>query len=219
MPELTTSSSSDSTTSTNILIDTNQPRHFQTTPPSTPPSSVMPCSSPMKNDLHMKTNSVIGISGVKRSRFHYTTYQCDNELDLPSKRARMLKTTWSSPCVPGSETSNYLNERMLELSRVTRRVIATRLRYQRLRAHELDLMKSIHDDETELTTTELKTIDLQIGTIRNMLREGGVVAIGNMGYGFDPGDHELHQSSDASDNESIRMLGSGSDASCSELDE
>jgi hypothetical protein len=108
---------------------------------------------------------------------------------------------------------------MLELSRVTRRAIATRLRYQRLRAHELDLMKSIHEDETELTQTELKTVDLQIGSIRNMLREGGVVPIADKGYGFGPGDRDPWRPSGSSDNESVRMLGSGSDGSYSELNE
>ncbi|KAG2156323.1 hypothetical protein DEU56DRAFT_750864 [Suillus clintonianus] len=208
MPELKTSSSSKESTSSDVLIDTNQAR--QTTPPFTPPTSLAPSSSPMKSDLDTETNPAIGSSGVKRSRYHYTVYQCDDELDLPSKRARTLKTTWCSPCAPGSETSNYLNERMLELSRVTRRAIATRLRYQRLRAHELDLMKSIHEDETELTQTELKTVDHQIGSIRNMLREGGVVAIGDDGHGFDPGDHEPRRASGSSDNESVHMIESGS---------
>jgi hypothetical protein len=111
---------------------------------------------------------------------------------------------------------------MLELSRVTRRALATRLRYQRIRAQELELMKSIHEDETELTQTELKDVDLQIRSIQTMLCDGGLVAIGSRGYEFDPGDdgdHKSWRASHSSDNESVCILTSGSSGSCSELDE
>ncbi|KAG1774374.1 hypothetical protein EV702DRAFT_1200387 [Suillus placidus] len=202
MPELRMSSSSDSTSS-NFFSETNlnQPRQSRSSPPSTPPTSesVAPQAggSPMKDFvLDTKTNIDAlsideGDSGVimqtlqsigsgrsgrhklKRTHLQYTLHQGEPEVGLPSKRARPLKTTWSDPCAPGSDTLNYLNERMLELSHITRRALATRLRYQCLRAHELDLMKSIHEDETELTQTDLKDVDLQIGSIRNLLHNGG----------------------------------------------
>ncbi|KAG1897046.1 uncharacterized protein F5891DRAFT_1192470 [Suillus fuscotomentosus] len=161
---------------------------------------------------------------LKRSHLQYTLHEGGEEVGLPSKKARSLKTTWSQHChgAPGTDSLNYLNERMLELSRITRRALATRLRYQRIRAHELQLIMSIHEDETELTQTELKDIDLQIGSIRNMLRDGGMVTIGDRGHEFDPGDDDDRKpwrASRSSDNESVRILTSGSDESCSELDE
>ncbi|KAG1820655.1 hypothetical protein EV424DRAFT_1347156 [Suillus variegatus] len=87
-----------------------------------------------------------------------------------------------------NDATIYLNERMLELSRITRRAIAARLRYQRLRSRELDLIKSILDDETELCQTQLSGVDVQIGSIRNMLQDAGVAQIGSTGSRFDPND-------------------------------
>ncbi|KAG1765299.1 hypothetical protein EV702DRAFT_1051056 [Suillus placidus] len=115
----------------------------------------------------------------KRS-IQYSLFQSgvrDEDSDLPTKRLKTLQTTWNYTPRPSSEATNYLNERMLELSRITRRTIAARIRYQCLRSCELDLIKSIVEDEKELTETQLKGIDLQIGSIRNMLQDGGVTAI------------------------------------------
>lgn len=106
---------------------------------------------------------------------------------------------------------------MLELSRITRRVITARMRYQRLRNHELELMRSIIDDENEHAGTQLKEIDLQIGALRNMLDEGGVTGIGDKGCRFDPSvfhdDSEPWRESSSSDVGSILFVyGSASDS-------
>lgn len=110
---------------------------------------------------------------------------------------------------------------MLELSRVTRRVLAARVRYQRLRSHELDLIKGLHTDEIELSTKHLNGIDLQIGSIRNLLQDGGVTAIGDQGGRFNPCDREPWCES-SSDDESVPMIhgtpSHGSSACLSEVD-
>ncbi|KAG2048806.1 hypothetical protein BDR06DRAFT_1012727 [Suillus hirtellus] len=87
----------------------------------------------------------------------------DEDCDLPTKRLRALKMTWNNTL--DSNATNYLNERMLELSRITRWALAARVRYQRLCAHELDLIKSILEEETELSQKQIHGIDLQIGSI------------------------------------------------------
>lgn len=76
---------------------------------------------------------------------------------------------------------------MLKLSRMTRRAIAARIRYQRLRCRELDLIKSILEDETEVSQSQLKGIDLQIGSICNTLQDQGMT-VGGQGCRFDPSD-------------------------------
>ncbi|KAG2755640.1 hypothetical protein P692DRAFT_20815171 [Suillus brevipes Sb2] len=53
--------------------------------------------------------------------------------------------------------------------------------YQRLWSHELDLIKGLHTDEIELSAKHLNGIDLQIGSIRNLLQDRGVTAIGDKG--------------------------------------
>lgn len=78
---------------------------------------------------------------------------------------------------------------MLELSRITRRAIAARMRYQRIRSHKLDLIKSILEDETEMSQKHMNCIDLQIGSLRNMLQDGGVTVIGNKGCRSDRSDY------------------------------
>ncbi|KAG2138495.1 hypothetical protein DEU56DRAFT_755796 [Suillus clintonianus] len=98
----------------------------------------------------------------------------------PTKKFKNLQTTWNTPA-PSPEATNYLNERKLELSRITRRAIAARMRYQRLRCRELDLIRAILEGEEDLSQTEMKGIDAQIGAIRNILEDAGVTAIGNKG--------------------------------------
>lgn len=92
---------------------------------------------------------------------------------------------------------------MLELSRITRRAFSARIRYQRLRDHELDLIKSLLNDEKELVQTHMKKIDLQIGSLRNTLEDAGVTEIGNKGCRFDPSDHADWCESDSSKDGSI----------------
>jgi hypothetical protein len=91
---------------------------------------------------------------------------------------------------------------MLELSRITRRAIAARMRYQRIRSHELDLIKSILEDKTEMSRKHINSVDLQIGTLRNMLHDGGVAVIGNKGCRSDRSNHDkawCESGSDSSD--------------------
>ncbi|KAG1843633.1 hypothetical protein C8R48DRAFT_780613 [Suillus tomentosus] len=94
------------------------------------------------------------------------------DFESPSKRAKILTTTWTSTDPP--DVSNYINERMLELSYVTRRAFAARIRYGRLRSHELDLMKSIVEYENEQSKIQINAIDLQINSLKDTLRDGGV---------------------------------------------
>ncbi|KAG2125115.1 hypothetical protein DEU56DRAFT_759443 [Suillus clintonianus] len=126
----------------------------------------------------------------RKRPMEYTLFQNgtrDEDCDLPTKKLKTLQTTWNFTA-PSSEATNYLNGRMLELSRITRRAIAARIRYQRLRSRELDLIKGILVDETELCQTQLTGVDTQIGSIRNMLGVGGAAAIWSAGAKFDPDD-------------------------------
>lgn len=63
---------------------------------------------------------------------------------------------------------------MLELSYVTRRAFAARIRYARLRSHELELMKSIVEYENEQSKIQINAIDLQINSLKDTLRDAGV---------------------------------------------
>ncbi|KAG2062959.1 hypothetical protein BDR04DRAFT_1123586 [Suillus decipiens] len=122
------------------------------------------------------TESPAGHHRPKRSRTEYTLSQVgdrDEDLDLPSKRLKTLQTTWNCTGLP-SETSAYFNGRMLELSRVTRQAITARMQYQRIRYHELDLIKSILHDENELAQTQLIAVDTQISSLQNALKDGEV---------------------------------------------
>jgi hypothetical protein len=160
----------------------------------------------------------------------------NEDCNLPTKRLKTLQTSvcpfeyqlknpififfsqWNCSPACSSEVSCYLGEQMLELSRITRRTIAARMRYQRLRSHELDLMKSILQDETELSQKQLIDVDLQIGAIRNVIQDGGVTEIGDKGSRFDPSDREAlwceSSTSDAED-ELIDISDCGGSAVCS----
>ncbi|KAG1895850.1 uncharacterized protein F5891DRAFT_1250426 [Suillus fuscotomentosus] len=134
----------------------------------------------------------------------YALYQNgtrDEDCDLPMKRLKTLHTTWNFTAA-STDATNYLNQRMLELSRITRQAIAARIHYQCLRSRELDLIKSILEDETELCQTQLSGVDMQIGSIRNMLEAQGVTATGNTDSRFDPGNARLWYRS-LSDEESL----------------
>ncbi|KAG1842701.1 hypothetical protein C8R48DRAFT_678949 [Suillus tomentosus] len=129
------------------------------------------------------TKSIVGRGHHKRP-FQYSLSRGggrDQDYNLPSKRLKTLQTTWNCTTEPSSEATQYLNQRMLELSRMTHRAIAARIRYQRLRSRELDLIKSILEDETEVSQSQLKGIDLQIGSIRNLLQDQGVT-VGSQGW-------------------------------------
>lgn len=158
----------------------------------------------------------------KRSHVQYTLSQGgdqNEDLEIPSKRFKALQTTvshifflnqflksdaskWNCTDQP-SETSIYFNERMLELSRITRCAFSARIQYQRLRSHELDLIKSLLNDEQELVQTHIRGIDLQIGALRNTLEDAGVMEVGNKGCRFDPSKHVDWCESDSSKDGSI----------------
>ncbi|KAG2116415.1 uncharacterized protein F5147DRAFT_672605, partial [Suillus discolor] len=111
----------------------------------------------------------------KRVRLQDILSQGDDrgeDIESPSKRAKILTTTWTSTDSP--DVSNYFNERMLELSYVTRRAFAARIRYARLRSHELELMKSIVEYENEQSKIQINAIDLQISSLKDTLRDAGV---------------------------------------------
>ncbi|KAG1892022.1 hypothetical protein F4604DRAFT_1672137 [Suillus subluteus] len=170
---------------------------------SMPPTSAAPSSSPIRGSSPIPLSSnttfndccppqvdgdVMSIksvgSGHHKRPVRYSLFRVgghDEDCDLPTKRLKTLQTTWNHTPEPSSEATAYLNQRMLKLSRITCRAIAARMHYQRLRSRELDLIKSILDDETELSQVQLKGMDLQIGAIRNVLQDGGVMAIGNKG--------------------------------------
>jgi hypothetical protein len=78
---------------------------------------------------------------------------------------------------PSPAGTIYLNQRMLKLSRITRCALAARLCYQRLRSRELDIMKSILEDEIEMCQSQLSGVDLQIGSLQNTLEVEGVTAM------------------------------------------
>lgn len=103
---------------------------------------------------------------------------------------------------------------MLELSRVTRRAISARMRYQRIRSHELDLMKSILEDETTLSQQDIHSLDLQIGSLRHMLHAGGVTVIGHKGCKLDPNDHGQAWCESSDDDDSSIFGSDGSRSAC-----
>jgi hypothetical protein len=176
--------------------------------------------------------------GARRKRsVQYSLFQggdCDEDYNLPTKRLKTLQTSvcpfdynskipfsffsqWNCSPAPSSEASRYLSEQMLELSRISRRTIAARVRYQRLRSHELDLIKSLLQDETELSQKTLTDIDFQIGTLRNVLQDDGVTEIGNKGSLLDPSERDAvwceSSTSDAEDG--LASVFDGSSAACS----
>jgi hypothetical protein len=84
---------------------------------------------------------------------------------------------------------NYLNKHLLELSQITCRTFATRVCYQHLYTHKLDLIKSILKEETMQSQKQIYGVDLQIGSILKMLQDGGVMLIGKKVCRFDPNDY------------------------------
>lgn len=74
-------------------------------------------------------------------------------------------------------------------------------------------MKSILEDETELCQTQLGGVDVQIGFIRNMLQDAGVVAIGSTGSRFDSNEAGPWCES-SSDEESVAIAASRGSSAC-----
>ncbi|KAG2052213.1 hypothetical protein BDR06DRAFT_997738 [Suillus hirtellus] len=159
---------------------------------STPPISVASGSCiTLKNRLNQKatvhdaTDDECSSEGTVQTPSHHDQHkrvrlqdilsQGDDrgeDFESPLKRAKILATTWTSTDPP--DVSNYINERMLELSYVTRRAFAARIRYGRLRSHELDLMRSIVEYENEQSKIQINAIDLQINSLKDTLRDAGV---------------------------------------------
>ncbi|KAG1837686.1 hypothetical protein C8R48DRAFT_782624 [Suillus tomentosus] len=197
------SSESESKSSDILSSSDTNPRQPQSTTTSSPPTSVAPSSSPAKstgspvmsvNDhtFHSQWGSRANLGkrlvqdSHKRSA-QYALYQNgtrDEDCNLPTKRLKTLHTTWNFTAA-STDATNYLNQRMLELSRITRQAIA-----------------SILEDETKLCQTQLSGVDMQIGSIRNMLEAQGVMATGNTDSRFDPGNAGLWYRS-LSDEESL----------------
>jgi hypothetical protein len=96
-----------------------------------------------------------------------------------------LFSKWNCSGLP-PETSAYFNERMLQLSQISHRAISARMRYQQVRIHELDMIKSILNDENELAQKQMKAIKSQMAHLRNALEADGVAGIGNR---LNPGDY------------------------------
>ncbi|KAG1868225.1 uncharacterized protein F5891DRAFT_987536 [Suillus fuscotomentosus] len=228
-------SSSSESKSSNSLTNTSGSNlsKTQSNAGSTPPTSIATSGSPAKSmdsPILSADNPGLRIEWARafnlgkchardpRKRpVQYTVFQAgrqDEDCDLPTKRSKTLQTTWNFTSTPSSAATIYLNERMLELSRITRRAIAARLRYQRLRSRELDLIKSILDDETELCQTQLSGVDVQIGSIRNMLQDAGVAQIGSMGSRFDPNDAAGPWCESSSDEESAAIAASRGSSAC-----
>ncbi|KAG2133211.1 uncharacterized protein EDB93DRAFT_1254982 [Suillus bovinus] len=161
---------------------------------STPPTSIAPSSSPPKcsSPIPLCPKTPVDDPALQIDEFSTVVLMKsglrDEDCHPPTKRLKTLQTTWNFTPEPSSEATNYLNERMLELSRITRRAIATRMRYRRLRSRELDLIKSILEDEQDLAQTQMKGIDVQIGSLCNILQDAGVTVIGNKGCRFEPSD-------------------------------
>ncbi|KAG1721039.1 hypothetical protein EDB19DRAFT_1835713 [Suillus lakei] len=119
------------------------------------------------------------VSTMQRNLAHGRPGDPNEDCKTPTERPKILQTTWNY--TPSNSNSTYLNERMLELSRVTHRAIAARMQYQRIHSHELDLIKSILEEETTTSQKHMNSIDLQIGSLGNILHDGGVV-IGTKGF-------------------------------------
>ncbi|KAG1798819.1 uncharacterized protein HD556DRAFT_1305694 [Suillus plorans] len=162
--------------------------------PSSTPTLVEPRSSPtllnptVTGAFAPQVEEGSSVATMQRN-FLFQAGDRDEDCDLPTKRFKILQTTWNYTPTSDPNGSNYINQRMLELSRITRRAIATRMRYQCIRSHELDLIKSILEDETEMSQKHMNCIDLQIGSLRNMLHDGGMTVIGNKGCRFDRSDY------------------------------
>ncbi|KAG2030494.1 hypothetical protein BDR03DRAFT_987041 [Suillus americanus] len=227
-------SSSSELTSSNIFLDPSLHKPSLREPssaPPTPPTSDAHSSSPAKSNSESPAKNMPFIllhpeaTVEEAPALQVDESNCDSIVhspadskhrgnrdeddDLPTKRFRALKTTWNH--THDSETTNYLNEHMLELSRITHWALAARVCYQCLHAHKLDLIKSILEEETELSQKQINGIDLQIGSIRNMLQDGGVRSVGNKGCKFDPSDRRswCESSVSVSDDDGLMF---GSDA-------
>ncbi|KAJ8588883.1 hypothetical protein M405DRAFT_818932 [Rhizopogon salebrosus TDB-379] len=146
-----------------------QPSAALSVPPTEPLS---PGASPMVKDCLNPRNTTIDDPALQVDRrkrsVQYTLFQGgdhDEDCGPPMKELETMQTTWNRTTAPSSEVFIHLNERQLELSHITRRTIAARLRYQRLRAHELDLIKSILEDEKDLSQRQLNERHLELSRI------------------------------------------------------
>lgn len=74
------------------------------------------------------------------------------------------------------EVRDYMATRMLHLARISRDVFTTKIRYQRLRMQELQMMQSILVDELEASQVSLDRMEGQIGEIRKQVYSTGGVA-------------------------------------------
>ncbi|KAG1822448.1 uncharacterized protein BJ212DRAFT_1296511 [Suillus subaureus] len=190
-----------------------------------PSSSPPKCSSPLASSspptatngpalqIHKFSmtapRKTLGNSGCQKHTIPYSLFQggiCDEDSIPPTKKFKTLQTMWNQTSVPSPDVAILVNKCMLKLSHITCWAITTRMWYQHLCSHELDLMKSILGDEQDLAQAHLKVVDVQIGSIRNTLQDVGVGVIGKNGCRFDPGDNGpwCKSSSDDSDSDKPR---------------
>ncbi|KAG1855321.1 hypothetical protein DFJ58DRAFT_841120 [Suillus subalutaceus] len=142
-------------TGTNELFRIEEQCSFNCDKPrsTSPPTSIVPSSFPPKDSspisLHPETiisdptpqvgggstiqvpMKSLGVNDDRHKRpIQYALFQGgarDENCDLPTKRHKILQTTWNCTSGPSSKATQYLDRRMLELSRITRRAIAERM--------------------------------------------------------------------------------------------
>ncbi|KAG1845033.1 hypothetical protein C8R48DRAFT_678255 [Suillus tomentosus] len=167
-----------------------------------------PKASPLLTTMVNEGSPTVATRSGSHKRSHRYSLLSDDGLDdcedLPTKKSKPLLTTYTYD--RSSEAEIYFNQRMLELSRISRRAFAAKMEYQRLRTEELELMTSLLKDEMEESQGHLTKTDLQIGSLRNDLHDAGVAVIGSkgrkdareIGNRLFPGcgDHEADDSSD-----------------------
>lgn len=75
-----------------------------------------------------------------------------------------------------SEVMEYMNREMLQLARMSRDACNAKIQYNRLRAQELEKMRSLVEDEIEASQACLTQVERQIGQIRKRLYASGGMA-------------------------------------------
>ncbi|KAG1793489.1 uncharacterized protein HD556DRAFT_1443604 [Suillus plorans] len=141
-------------------------------------------ASPLFTTILDEGNPILDNKSNSHKRpYEYSLLPDHDELvdreNFPMKKPKLLLTTFT--CDQPCDTEIYFNQRMLELSRISRRTFAAKMEYQRLRAEELELITSLMRDEMEESQAHLKRADLQIGSLQNSLHNAGVAVIGNKG--------------------------------------
>ncbi|KAH7910712.1 hypothetical protein BJ138DRAFT_1189106, partial [Hygrophoropsis aurantiaca] len=129
---------------------------MQTPPTSIVPLTSSPLSKPEESPPHLKT-----VQKHPRKRTYMDHISSDKpEEQQPRKRVKVWMTTPST--TRSDEVENYFSLRMLQLARATRDTFTAKETYQRLRLHEIDIMRSIAADEFEEAISQRKDAESQI---------------------------------------------------------